>query len=328
MASREDPLPRASVLIPTRNRLPLLQRALGSVYAQDYPNCEILVLDDASEDGTSEYIRSRHPDIRLFGNEESRGQIIGRNLLSREAKGDYLVNLDDDAWFLNADAISNVVARMEAEPELGIINFRVLDAETHVPFFPEAEYYASCYWALGYCVRKAVLEETGYYRELLKWGFEERDLGLRILDRGYRFLQFPGATVAHPHFVPGKALPGSPEYRDLGQAWLLSAKTRLLHAWLNEPFPWYLLSTANALVKYTAKAAWRGYGGHALRGFWQAAKEFPQFKATRRPVSSQTMRIYLTLARHRVSDASEIRALYQSPPGILAILLGLADNNR
>jgi hypothetical protein len=325
MAISERPVPIVSVLIPTRNRLPLLQRALRSVYAQDYPNSEILVLDDASEDGTADYIQSHHPDIRLFRNEESRGQIMGRNFLTREAKGDYLINLDDDAYFLNADAISNVVARMEAEPELAIVNFRVLDAETHAPFFPDAEYYTSSFWALGYCVRKAVLEETGYYRELLKWGFEERDLGLRVLDKGYRFLQFPGATVLHPHFVPGRALPGSPEYRDLGQAWLLSAKTRLLHAWLNEPFPWYLLSTANALVKYTTKAARGGYLRHVLRGFYEALKDFPRFKATRRPVSSQTMRIYLTLGRHRVSDASQIRALYESPPGILAILFGLGS---
>jgi hypothetical protein len=322
-------MPVVSVLIPTRNRLSLLQRALRSVYAQDYPDSEILVLDDASEDGTADYIRAHHPDIRLFRNEESRGQIIGRNILTREAKGDYLINLDDDAYFLNADAISNAVARMEAEPELAIINFRMLDPEGLVPFFPEAEYYTSCYWALGYCVRKAVLEEAGYYREIrTRLIGEESDLALRVLGRGYRILQFPRATVVHPHFVPGKALPGSREYRDVGQVWLFSAKTRLLHAWLNEPFPWYLLSTANALVRYTAKAAREGYLRHVLRGFYDALRDFPQLKATRRPVSSQTMRIYLTLGRHRVSEASQIRALYESPPGVLAILFGLVHNNR
>lgn len=317
--------PLASVLIPTRNRLALLKRALESVYSQDYPNCEILVLDDGSADGTSDYIRSHHPEIRLFRHEESRGQIIGRNLLTREAKGDYLVNLDDDAFFLNADAISNVVARMEAEPELGIINFRVVDPEGHVPFFAEAEYYTSDFWALGYCVRKAALQETGCYREVLKWGFEERDLGLRVLDRGYRLLQFPDATVVHPRFVPGKALPGSPEYRKMAETWLLIGKSRLLYAWLNEPFPWYALSTCNALVKYTIKAAWRGHAGAVLEGFWQAAKDFPQFRATRRPVSSKTMRLYLALGRTRVSEASKIRALYQSPPGFFATLFGLTS---
>jgi GT2 family glycosyltransferase len=323
---RTGVLPPVSVLIPTRNRLPLLQKALQSVYTQDYPNSEILVLDDASEDGTAEYVRAHHPDIRLFRYEENRGQIMGRNLLMREAKGDYLINLDDDAHFLNVDAVSNVVARMEGEPELAIINFRVVEPEGHAPVFPEGEYYTSGYWGLGHCIRKAVLQQTGYYREIgTRLVGEESDLSLRVLDRGYRLLQFPRATVVHPRFVRGKALPGSYEYRDLGQTWLFAAKTRLLHAWLNEPFPWWALSTANVLVKYTTKAAWGGFLRHALRGFCQAVKEFPRLKATRRPVSSRAMRLSLALGRQKVSDASVIRALYKSPPGILAILFRLAS---
>lgn len=318
MTERTAPL--VSVIITTRNRLTLLRRALQSVYAQDYPNLEILVLDDSSQDGTSDYIRSHHPDIQLFRHEENRGLIVGRNLLMREAKGDYLINLDDDAHFLNVDAISNVVARMQAEPELAIINFRVLDPQGHVPVFPEAEYYTSCFWGLGHCIRKTVLQETGYYRELVKWGCEERDLSLRLLDKGYRLIQFPHATVIHPRFVPGKALPGSPEYRDLGKVWRLTAKARLLQAWLNEPFPWWALSTANSLVKYTAKAAWGGYTGHALRGFYEALVEFPQFKPTRRPVSARTMRLYLALGRRKISGSSAIRALYQSPPNLVGML--------
>ena len=316
--------PLVSVMISTRNRRQCLEKALTSVYAQDYTSREILVVDDASEDGTSEYIRSHHPDIRLFRHEENRGYIIGRNLLMLQAKGDYLISLDDDAYFLNADAISNVVARMEAEPELGIINFSVLDAEHLVPVLPDGEYYTCCYWGLGYCIRKAVLQEAGYYREVhTRLVGEESDLSLRVLDKGYRLLQFPRATVAHPRYVPGKAYPGSHRYRDIGGTWLFAAKTRLLHAWLNEPFPWYILSTANALITYTAKAAREKYLGHVLRGFYEALREFPQFKATRRPVSSQTMRIYLALGRHMFRDASQVRALYNSPPGILAILFRL-----
>ena len=313
--------PLVSVIITTRNRRPFLEKALKSVYAQDYPNREILIVDDASEDGTSEYIRSHHPDIRLFRHGESRGYIIGRNLLMREAKGDYLISLDDDAYFLNPDAISNVVLRMEAERELGIINFRVLDAESQSPVFPEAEYYTNGYWGLGHCIRKAVLQETGYYREFRTRLGEESDLSLRVLDRGYRLLQFPRATVVHPHFVLGKALPGSPEYRDPGRCWQFTAKTRLLVAWLNEPFPWYILSTANALIRYTAKAARQRYLRHVLRGFYEAFKEFPALRETRWPVSPRAMRTYLALRRKAFRDQSAIQALYQSPPSLLGILL-------
>lgn len=316
--------PLASVIITSRNRCAVLERALRSVYAQDYPNREILVVDDASEDGTSDFVRLHHPDIRLIRHDHNLGLIVSRNLLMREAKGAYLVSIDDDANFLNNDAISNLVARMEAEPELGIINFRVVEPESHAPFFPEAEYYSSAFWGLGHCLRKSILEETGYYRELGKWGCEERDLALRVLDKGYRALQFPGATVLHPRSPTADAPPGTPGRRDWDQFWLVTTRARLLQAWLNEPFPWWVFSTANVLVKYTAGAARQGCAGAVLRGFWQATRDFPQFRATRRPVSRKTMRLYLALGRCRVSDASTIRTLYESPPGFVATLFGHA----
>jgi GT2 family glycosyltransferase len=317
--------PLVSVTITTCNRHAVLEKALQSVYAQDYANREVLVVDDASGDGTSDYIRSSHPDIRLFRNEENKGYIFARNLMMREARGKYLFNIDDDAYFLNGDAISNAVARMEAEPELGIINFRVVEPGSHAPFFPEAEYYTSSFWGLGYGIRKVVVEDIGCFRETRTWIGEESDLALRALDRGYRLIQFPRASVVHPRFAPGRVPPGSAGYRDPAQTWLLSTKTRLLHAWLNEPFPWWVFSTANVLVKYTAGAMRQGCARAVLRGFWQATRDFPQFRATRRPVSSKTMRLYLALSRRRVSDASTIRTLYESPPGILATVFGRAS---
>jgi len=317
--------PLVSVTISTRNRCAVLEKALRSVYAQDYANREILVVDDASEDGTSDYIRSCHPDIRLFRNEQNKGYIVARNLMMREARGKYLVNIDDDAYFLNGDAISNVVARMEAEPELGIINFRVVDPEDRAPLLPVAEYYTSNFWGTGHGIRRAVIQAAGCYRETRTWIGEESDLALRALDRGYRLIQFPHAIVAHPRFAPGREPPGSPGYRDPAQTWRLSTKTRLLYAWLNEPFPWWVFSTANVLVKYTAGATRQGCADAVLRGLWQAVRDFPRFKASRRPVSSRTMRLYLALGRRRYTEASKIRALYHSPPGIFATLFGRAS---
>ncbi|MGD0458062.1 MAG: glycosyltransferase [Terriglobia bacterium] len=299
-------------MVATRNRLTLLPRALQSLYAQDYPNLEILVLDDASQDATSDYIRSHHPDIRLFRFDENRGLIAARNLLMREANGDYIVSLDDDAYFPHADTISRVAARMEGEPELAVVAFRVVECEEDASGPTEPEHYTGGYWGCGHCIRKAVLRETGYYRELALRQSEESDLSLRILDKGYRLVYFPKATIVHLFYMT------SP--RDLGEILALTARNRLLQAWLNEPFPWCVISTVNALVKYSVRAAWRGALRNVLGGFGRAVKDFPILKSSRRPVSSRAMRIYLTLGRQKIRDSSAIRALYLNPPGIFGIL--------
>lgn len=302
-----------SVIIPTRNRVTVLPRALQSVYAQDYPNLEILVLDDASEDGTWDYIRSHHSDIRLFRFDQNHGQIAARNLMMREANGDYIVNLDDDAHFPHADTISRVAARMEAEPELGMVAFRVVEYEAEAPDNGEPEYYTNSYRGGGNCIRKAALRETGYYREtaLPPYGGEESYLQLRLVDKGYRLVYFPAATVVHnPLHL----------HRDLRKQRAATAGNRLLIAWLDEPFPWYILSTANALVSYSSSAVWDGSLRNVLKGFYRAFMEFPRLRSGRQPVSSRAMRIYLTLSQQKIRDSSAIRALYLNPPGILEIL--------
>jgi glycosyltransferase involved in cell wall biosynthesis len=312
----EGTAPVVSVIITTRNRLTLLPRALQSVYAQGYPNLEILVLDDASQDGTSDYIRSHHPDIRLFGFHQNRGLITARNFLMREANGDYIVSLDDDAYFPHADTISKVAARMEGEPELAVVAFRVVGCKEDASGPTEPEHYTSSYWGCGHCIRKAVLRETGYYREIALRESEESDLSLRVLDKAYRLVYFPSATIVHNSLVSDP---------DLGRIRTLAARNRLLHAWLNEPFPWYILSTANALVSYTARAAWNGSLRNVLRGFYRAFMEFPRLRSGRQPVSSRAMRIYLTLGRQKIRDSSAIRALYLNPPSIFGILFRLGS---
>ena len=186
-----NPQPLVSVIVTTRNRLTLLLRAVQSVDAQDYPNREILVLDDAS-DGASDYIRSHYPGVRLFRFDENRGLIVARNLLKMEAKGDYIVSLDDDAYFVNKDAISKVVERMQRESELAVVTFHYLpkplvDGDGALDRRTQ-EHYTNFFWGYGHCIRRDAFESVGDYRGFFFHQGEEDDLAIRLLDAGYRLL--------------------------------------------------------------------------------------------------------------------------------------------
>jgi GT2 family glycosyltransferase len=305
--------PLVSVVITTRNRLALLPRALESVYAQDYPNLEILVLDDASEDGTSDYVRSQHPDVRLFRFDVNRGLVAARNFLMREAGGEYIVSLDDDAFFLTPESISAVVPRMEAEPGLAVAAFRELrrKEDAHLP--AEPEHYTNWFSGCGHCIRKAVLAAAGYYGEYAFRQGEEADLALRLLDRSYTIAFLPAAVVVHEF---------SPRGRDFRLWHTLGPRNLLLRSWVNEPFPWWLLSTGNSIIKCLIKGMRDGTLPYVLRGFGSAFKALPQVRSMRRPVSSKAMRIYFALRRKRVTDPAQVRQLYESPPTVLSLLLG------
>jgi len=93
-------MPAISVIIPTYNRLPLLQRAVTSIFDQTFGDWELLVIDDASTDGTSEYMKGyTDTRVRLLRNPDNRGAQESRNLGIRHAQGDLVCFLDsDDVW--------------------------------------------------------------------------------------------------------------------------------------------------------------------------------------------------------------------------------------
>lgn len=93
---------KVSIYISTHNRLDRLKRAIQSVLSQSYDNIEILVCDDASQDGTQEYMTSLCSEdcrVRYFRNEINKGACVTRNLGIFNATGRFITGLDDDDVF-------------------------------------------------------------------------------------------------------------------------------------------------------------------------------------------------------------------------------------
>ncbi|MFC3395023.1 glycosyltransferase [Brenneria rubrifaciens] len=94
--------PKVSIYITTHNRLNKLKRAICSVLKQDYSNIEILVCDDASSDGTKEYMAAlAEKDSRVIylRNDNNQGACVARNMGIFKATGKFITGLDDDDEF-------------------------------------------------------------------------------------------------------------------------------------------------------------------------------------------------------------------------------------
>lgn len=115
-----------SILITTKNRLEDLKFTLHSL--QDFislDEVECLVCDDASTDGTFDYINENYPQIILFRNEKSMGLIHNRNILLNNCSGDFAISLDDDAHFLSEKVLENIECYFENHPKCGVIACRI-----------------------------------------------------------------------------------------------------------------------------------------------------------------------------------------------------------
>lgn len=89
-----------SVIVPTYNRIGMLEEALASINNQDFDGTvEVIVVDDNSQDGTSSVIKQKYPDINLITLKENLGSYGARNKALEKAKGKFIAFLDsDDLW--------------------------------------------------------------------------------------------------------------------------------------------------------------------------------------------------------------------------------------
>ena len=106
---------KISVVIPTYNRIALVERAIDSVLRQSIKPFDIIVVDDGSDDGTSEMIQKKYRSINLVQQQNS-GVSAARNNGIKHAKGDWISLLDsDDEW--TEKKLENQVDRLIKNPD-------------------------------------------------------------------------------------------------------------------------------------------------------------------------------------------------------------------
>lgn len=107
---------RISVIIPTFNRLHVIQRAIDSVLRQTYRPEEVIVVDDGSTDKTVDFLRKQYStEIHILRNTENQGVSAARNLGINESRSDWIALLDsDDEWF--PDKLNQQVSALQQSP--------------------------------------------------------------------------------------------------------------------------------------------------------------------------------------------------------------------
>ncbi len=123
-AIQQIPMPKVSVIVLTYNNLNLTKLCLNSLLQwSDYPNLEIIIVDNNSSDNTPDYLtelNTRHPTIQVIRNKTNEGFAKGNNIGLIAATGDYLVMLNNDT-VVTPGWILTMLRHLQADPSIGII---------------------------------------------------------------------------------------------------------------------------------------------------------------------------------------------------------------
>ena len=195
-------LPRATAVISSWNKIEQVRANLVGVYSQTLPFAKVVVVDNASSDGTVDMIRAEFPCVHLIVMPHSRyGACETFNLGFSNADTELTAILDDDI-VMPPDWLAKATRRLAEEPaSTAIVSTKVVE-----PGMPDSyknseevnrERYMSTFRGCASLARSKALAEAEYYDERLFIYGNERDLTCRLLNLGYRVLQYPGAEVFH-----------------------------------------------------------------------------------------------------------------------------------
>jgi GT2 family glycosyltransferase len=215
-----DPL--VSIVIPTYNRKKLAERAINSLLNNSYKNLEIIAVDDASSDNTSEYLNKKfraNNRVKVYKNKKNLFAAGTKNVGQEKIKGKYLQFFDDDN-VADKNMIRELVSVLENNPDIGEVgpvnyNFNnkniillsrstrnMWTTKTHhlrnlVPFGSKTTWatddVANSFMVRSEIVRKNKIEFKAKFGIM----YEESDYAYRIRKLGYRIVFVRKAKIYH-----------------------------------------------------------------------------------------------------------------------------------
>lgn len=191
--NKNDPV--VTVIIPCYNSGKTLSEAVESVLSQSYSNIECLIIDDGSDDlvTLNELDSARARGVSVIKT-VNRGLPAARNMGITKASGSFVLPLDADDW-LEEDSVSVMLQKFsdsrKREPNVNVA-FVFGNMILHGARTGTRECFANPFEVLfrntlSYCLMwdRSVLLDLGFYDQTMKFGYEDWELAIRALNRGY-----------------------------------------------------------------------------------------------------------------------------------------------
>ncbi len=235
--------PRLSVVIPNWNGKRYLPTCLDSLRGQSPPAIEIIVVDNASQDGSQDLITTAYPQVRLIALSENRGFTGACNIGMEAAGGEFIALLNNDTE-VETNWAAEVARAFDQHPEAGIVASKMLLFDQRDRFhtsgdfftsdgragnrgawqldrgqFDRGEYvFSACGGSAAY--RKSMLDHIGLLDDDYFFLLEDVDLAWRAQLAGYRVWYTPAAIVYHHLSATGGGVTAS-YYDGRNGIWLI-----------------------------------------------------------------------------------------------------------
>jgi len=209
-----------SIIIVTRNRQEEVLACLKSILGMNYPNFEIILVDNASSDNTIKEVKTKFPKVKIVKSEKNLGACGGKNLGEKQAKGEHLFFLDSDT-IVDKELLSEMVKIAESEAKIGMVcpkmyffdkknviwyagasvNLLTSQAKNFGCNEKDVGQYnqirETFFAPTAYLVKRMVAEKLKGHGEMFFMGYVDSDYGYRTKEAGFKVVFCPKAVLWH-----------------------------------------------------------------------------------------------------------------------------------
>lgn len=274
-----------SIVIPNWNGKHFLQPCLDSLNSQTHDAIEVIIVDNASSDGSQDYIKTNYPEVVLIELSENQGFTGACNIGMESAKGDIVALLNNDTE-VESNWVTEIVNAFDRHPDVGMIASKMLlfkerdKIHTTGDFFTtdgragnrgvwekdDGQYdsedyvFSACGGSSAY--RQSMLNKIGLLDNDYFFLLEDVDLAWRAQLAGYKVLYVPTAIVYHHLSATGGGVTAS--FHDGRNSIWIVVKNLPRGLW--RKYGWEIIKRQFGIA-WEAIQAWRGEAARArLRG--------------------------------------------------------------
>ncbi len=233
-----------SVIILSYNTKDITDECLKRVQGTGY-RVQVIVLDNASTDGSSEMIKKKYPEVELIESKINTGYSKGNNIAFKRAKYPLVLFLNSDVY-VSDDTLEKVLSYCENH-KCDVLGVKLLNEDGSLqpsagnlpnpintifwilglgrlinPFHPKSKEYflkdRMVGWTMGafFLIKKEIFEKVGMFDESIFMYMDEVDLCKRIKDKGFNICFMSSVAVTHLHRASSKDFPEKAFSRELG----------------------------------------------------------------------------------------------------------------
>ncbi|MDM8567306.1 glycosyltransferase family 2 protein [Candidatus Halobeggiatoa sp. HSG11] len=219
--------PKLSIVFLNYNRITETRYTINQLFrlVENRHDIEVIAIDNGSGDGTSDFLQTQADWVQVINMPTNLG-IAGYNEGFKQAKGDYLLVLDDDSHPIDSITLDRIIQCLDTRPEVGIVACQI-ESVKGKPFYtwhlPEnnAPGQSMAFVGCGFAIRRSLFEKIGWYPADFFLYQNEMEVAIQVMRHGYKIYYDPCCRIVHRQSSQGRTNWRQVYYPTRNTIWLI-----------------------------------------------------------------------------------------------------------